>query len=455
MSPIILRPLFFRPLFWVTLAALICLIRPAAAAPVQAISTEDFLNRLGVNTHLDGLTPQDPWNTNAAEVGAQLRYIGVRLDRDWAHSPSAGQKWKDVQNAWSPLGRFWTSIDEASPAIQRTVLSDEQEITEKFPGLIYALGGPNEEDDTYPQAQGATLPDVALVQQSLYRWAHGGGRNIPVSQMEFGAGWTAANAWQGDYNPHDTGIHQNYSPGQADFAAAHTYLHQPGQIPADVLSQLRRLAHLSTPGKPVAHTEFGAYTAAGFSASVFGQYLVMGALDSAAAGDAAYIVYGLQDSGPEATYGFFTPGNAPHAAALDFHTMTTLLQSSRGRYGPGSAPTFRPGTLAVSFTGPTSHLVMQKPTGEFVVADWSEQRMMGLEHDETDTLHLGKSFATLRVYDIETGTVPIAVLHHVRQYTLHLKPSDTYLLVLEEEIKIPALKGRSAGLRPTGLRPED
>ncbi len=427
-----LRPLLFRLLFWASLAALTLSTPPAAAAPVQAMSTEDFLNRLGVNTHLDGLTPEDPWNTNAAVVGAQLRYLGVRLDRDWAHSPAAGQKWKDVQNAWSPLGRFWTSIDEGSPATQRTVLGDEQGISKQFPGLIYALGGPNEEDDTYPQAQGATLPDSALVQQSLYTWAHTGGRNLPVSQMEFGAGWSAANAWQGDYNPADTGLHQNYSPGLADFAAAHTYLHQPGQVPADVLSQLRRLAALSTPGKPVAHTEIGAYRTANLSASVFGQYLVMGAFDSAAAGDAGYIVYGLQDSGPEATYGFFSyPGGVPHAAAADFHAMTTLLGSPHGFYAPGSAPTFKPQPLAVSFTGLASHLVMQKPTGEFVIADWSEQHMMGLEHGETDTLHFGKPFATLRVYDIETGTAPIAVLHHVRRYTLHLKPSDTYLLVLD------------------------
>ncbi len=419
-------------LAWVTLAALILTVRPADAAPTQAMSTEDFLNRLGVNTHLDGLTREDPWNTNAAQVGAQLRYTGVRLDRDWAHSPSAGPKWKDVQNAWSPLGRFWTSVDEAGPASQRTVLSEEQAIDQAFPGLIYAMGGPNEEDDTYPQGLGATLPDAALVQQSLYTWAHSGSRNVPVSQMEFGAGWTATNAWQGDYNPSDTGIHQNYQPGPADFAAAHTYLHQPGQSPADVLSQLRRLANLSTPGKPVAHTEIGAYLSANLSASVFGQYLVMGAFDSAAAGDAGYLVYGLQDSVPEGTYGFFTyPGNAPHAAAIDFHTMTTLLQSPRGSYGPGSAPTFKPQSLDVSFSGRASHLVMQKPTGEFIIADWSEQHMMGMEHDETDTIHLGKSFATLRVYDIENGTVPIAVRHNVRQYTLRLRPSDTYLLVLE------------------------
>ena len=213
---------------------------------------------------------------------------------------------------------------------------------------------------------------------------------------------------------------------------AHTYLHMPGQRPVEVLNRLRSLAHLATPGKPVAHTEVGCYRTANLSAATFGQFLVMGAFDSVAAGDAAYIVYGLQDSAPENTYGFFTyPGNTPHDAALYFHTLTTLLKSTSGSYGPGSKPTFTPGSLAVSFTNTAAgHLVMQKPTGEFVIADWSEQLMTGLEHDDKDTIHFGRSFATVRVYDIENGTAPIAVLHNVSKYTLRMKPSDTYLLVM-------------------------
>ncbi len=395
-------------------AALLMAVKPSPGDPElpsrsmpgrTALSTEDFLNHLGVNTHLDGLTQSDPWNTNAALVGTQLNYLGVRLDRDWAHSADTGKKWKDVQKAWSPYGRFWTSIDEAGPQYQRSVLAYEEAIYQTFPGLIYAMGGPNEPDNTYPQGEGATLPDSALVQQSLHNWAHLQGRNIPVSQMEFGSGWTAANHWQGDYNPGDTGIHQNYTAGPAEIGAAHTYLHVPGQRPVDVLNQLRLLAALTTPGKPIAHTEIGAYRSANFSAAVFGQYLVMGAFDSAAAGDAAYIVYGLQDSAPENTYGFFSyPGNTAHEAARYFHTLTTLLKSDTGRCGPGSAPSFKPASPAVTFSNPTtSHLVMQKPTGQYVIANWSEQVMTGVE--------------------------PIRVLRDVKQCILHMKPSDTYLLV--------------------------
>ena len=415
------------------IAALTLTFGPTLAAPTPTVvSSEDFLNHLGVNTHLNGLTRADPWNTSPAVVGAQLKYLGVRLDRDWLHSAAEAQRWREVQKVWNPLGRFWTSIDEAGPDFQRQVLGLTEAAYQSFPGLISAVGGPNEEDDTYPQGQGATLPDAALVQQSLYAWAHSGGRHVPVSQMEFGAGWTALNNWQGDYSPTNTGIHQNYTPGPADWGAAHTYLHQPGQRPVDVLNQVRALARLTTPGKPVAHTEFGAYKSAFLSNRVYGQFLVMGTLDSMAAGDAGFLVYGLQDSGPENTYGFYTyPGNFPHEAAEDFHTLTTLLQSARGRYGPGQPPTFTPRPLPVTFVNTeTSRLLMQKPTGEYVIALWSEQAMTGGETRSFDSVRWGKAFPTLRVYDVEDGLTPIAVLHNVRHYELSIKPSDTYLLVL-------------------------
>jgi len=394
------------------------------------MSTEDFLNTLGVNTHLQGLTVADPWNTNIKEIGRQLDFIGVRIVRDWIYRPQDGQLFKDLQTAWRPDGRFWTSIVEGSPAEQRKSLALAQAACRDFPGLIYALGGPNEEDDEYPQQRGATLPDAALVQAALYQWAHPQG--IPVSQMEFGAGWTAANNWHGNYDPAHTGSHQNYQPGPADFGGAHTYISNPAQRMVTVLNMLRLDAQLCTPGKPVAHTEVGAYTHAHLTPRVFGQYLVMGAFDSAAAGDVAYLVYGLQDSRPEATYGFYSfPEGVAHPAARYFHTMTTLLKSDRGTYGPGAKPTFTPEALNVAVADKsTSHLVLQKPTGEFVVALWSEQVMNETAHEDAATVDFGRTFPTVAVYDIQEGTTPLAVLHDVSQYTLSMEPGDTYLLLL-------------------------
>ncbi|MBI5833499.1 MAG: hypothetical protein HZB16_14465 [Armatimonadetes bacterium] len=403
----------------------------ARLAAEPAMSSEAFLNTLGVNTHLGGLTRDDPWNTDTTQIGEQLRYLGVRLVRDWMVSPRDLERVRALHAAWRLDGRFWTSIAEGSTKDQRDSLALTQALARDLPGLLYAVGGPNEEDDEYAQKLGATLPDAALVQRQLYDWAHPLG--LLVSQMEFGAGWTAANGWQGNYNPTNTGSKQNYTPGPADFAAAHTYLSDPAQRPASIINMMRANARLCTLGKPVAHTEVGGYYSARLSPRVYGQYLVMGALDSAAAGDVGYLVYGLQDSKPEATYGFYTfPGGIAHPSARFFHTLTTLLASKSGCYGPGAKPTFTPGVLPIAVAGKeVSHLLLAKPTGEFVVALWSEQLMNDTAHEVPVTVEFSRAFANATVYDVQDGLTPIAALHNAARCELVLEPSDTYLVVLD------------------------
>jgi hypothetical protein len=428
----------FRPIIRKRLLSLVAVLSTAALLPLTASraqpvrSTEDFLNTLGVNTHLGGLTAGDPWNTDPREVGKQLNYIGVRLVRDWPYSADYGQKLAAVRNSWRPDGKFWLSVVEGSPAEQRSGVEACARIAKAYPGMIYATGGGNEEDDEYAQKLGATLPDTAVVQAMLYRELHPLG--VVVSQCEFGAGWTAANNWDGDYDPNNTGIHQNYNPGPADLGGSHLYLIDPHRTMGDTLKEMRRKAQLCSPGKPVAHTEVGAYyNQYKMPASVFGQALVMGAFESFAAGDAGYIMYGLQDSAPESTYGFYTyPGGVAHPSAEYYHTMATLLASGKGGYAPGDKPTFTPGSLNAAFSSSeTQHVVMQKPTGEFVIADWSEQAPTQDEHETADTVTLGRRFADVAVYDIERGVAPIVVAHDTDHVTLTMEPNDTYLIVLK------------------------
>ncbi|HVU34176.1 MAG TPA: hypothetical protein VHE61_12125 [Opitutaceae bacterium] len=392
-----------------------------------------------MNTHLDGVAG---WNTDPTEIGRQIAYLGVRLERDWPSAKTAdGLAFHRVQQAGNPLLRLWLSVLEGSPATQRASLDYCRRIYGRYgAGLLYAVGGPNEEDDPYPQRQGARLPDSARVQQLLYDWAHPLG--LKVNQMEFGAGWTAANQWQGDYHPAHPGINdtvpangdQQYRPGPADFGGSHPYLVNRTTTPAALLARLRRLALLATPGKPVAHTEIGGYARSGLSPAVFGRYLVMGAFDSAAAGDAGYLVYGLQDGAVEGSYGFFTADGRENPVATYFHTLTTLLQCSNPslRYAPGEAATFVPGGLDVSFANTTSvsHFILQKPTGEYVIAVYSEQLMNGSEKEAMDTVHFGKTFPRAEVYDVEKGTTPITTQSNASSCTLTLLPSDTYLIVL-------------------------
>ncbi|MFL6260841.1 MAG: RICIN domain-containing protein [Thermoanaerobaculia bacterium] len=437
---------------------------PLPAQAVTAMSTEAFLNTLGVNTHINPYHPVK-WDIDPVNVGRHMAYIGVRNQRDWPYKADEGADFLTVQSNWSPLGRLWTSIAEDNQTDQRNDLSYAESIYTTYgPGLVYVLGGPNEEDADYPQGVGtnhvyppyATLPDSALVQGQLYTWAHSQGRNVKVNQMDFGAGWTSMNNWQGDYNPRNTGItilypergNQNYTPGGADIGSAHTYISNGSQTELTVLNIMRANALLTTPGKPVAHTEAGIYKYTGYPPTVAGAMTVVGAFDSAAAGDAGYLVYGLQD---DDTYGFYDSTDTyPNPMATYYHNMTTILASTSGTYGPGQPPTFTPGSLNVTYSNTTTaaHLLMQKPTGEYVIADWHEVLMDGTQTSQTratDTITFGQTFATVKVYDVEIGTTPIATLSNVSSYTLTLNPCDMYLLVLT-----PAAGGPVTDLIPDG-----
>ena len=65
-------------------------------------------------------------------------------------------------------------------------------------GMLNFLEGGNEEDDAYPASLGNTLAITAQFQQQVYATGHALG--LPVINMSFGSGWTAANNWQGDYD---------------------------------------------------------------------------------------------------------------------------------------------------------------------------------------------------------------------------------------------------------------
>jgi hypothetical protein len=120
--------------------------------------------------------------------------------------------------------------------------------------------------------------------------------------------------------------------------------------------------------------------------------------------------------------------------ATYFHNLATILQCSNAglRYAPGQAATFIPGSLNVSYsnTATVSHYLLQKPTGEYAIAAYSEQLMNGAQATVTDTINFGQTFASVKVYDVQTGSAPIATLSNVSSYALTLNPSDTYLIVL-------------------------
>jgi hypothetical protein len=115
-------------------------------------------------------------------------------------------------------------------------------------GMLNFLEGGNEEDDAYPAGLGNTLAITAQFQQQVY--ATGRSLGLPVINMSFGSGWTAANNWQGDYGA--VGDLSAYT----DFANAHTYPNL-GQGADWTIQRLNGLAQLAAASRPVITTEIG------------------------------------------------------------------------------------------------------------------------------------------------------------------------------------------------------
>ena len=345
----------------------------------NVITAAFFIGTLGVNTHLDfGGTYAD-----LAQVESNLEYLGVTNVRDSAQQASDAQLWLQVSQATGV--KFDDYIAETSQAGMQTDMSYVTSLANE--GVLNAIEGGDEEDDSYPQSLGNTLQATAQVQQQLY--ALGQQLKLPVIDMSFGSGWTAANNWEGDYG--SVGDLSAY----ATYANAHTYPN-PGQLPNFSIEQLNGDAKLAAASRPVMTTEIG-WSTANVNQTTIAQYAVDATFDSMTDGDAGLYFYALYDDSSGA-WGLFNSDGTPRPAATALHDLTTLLAD------PGAAA-FKPSSLNYSLSGTQStdnSILNQKSNGSDWIGLWNEG---GAAH--TVTLTLPAATSEIEVYDPITGTSAI------------------------------------------------
>ena len=343
-----------------------------------ATSAAAFVNSLGINTHLDfGAFGYD--NISATEQA--ISYLGIGNLRDSAQSPGDFSLWQQISQATGV--KFDDYVGETSPDGMQTDLGFMTQLAQA--GLLNAVEGGNEEDDAYPASLGNNLAIAADFQAQLADTAHSLG--LPAINMSFGAGWTAANDWQGDY-----GTVGDLS-GVADYANAHTYPNQ-GQTPDSTIQRLNGLANLAASSRPVMTTEMGWDENSGFSQTDIAKYVVDAALDGWKDGDARTYFYALFDDGSGA-YGLMNQDGSAKPAGAAVHNLTTLL----GDAGGGA-----PGSLDYSLDGTVpgdNSMLLEKSDGSYWLALWDES-----SGDHTVTLNLGTP-AAVDVYDPLTGTDPV------------------------------------------------
>ncbi|MFC4243419.1 hypothetical protein ACFOYW_08540 [Gryllotalpicola reticulitermitis] len=360
----------------------------AAPASQSAESTTAFLASLGVNTHLDFGASIVPAYGNVKNVEKAIDYLGVGNLRDSAQGPDCATNWAAVARATG--AKFDDYIGEDSPYNMYFDLGCMPGLANEH--LLNFVEGGNEEDDAYPAGLGNTIAITAQLQQQVHATAQSLG--LPAINMSFGAGWTAANDWHGDYDK--VGDLSAY----ADYGNAHDYP-VPGATADSTIQQLNGDAHLAAASRQVMITEFGYDTNVTDSATA-AKGTLDAALDAAKDGDAKIYYYSLFDD-TSGDFGLMNADATPKPAGLALHDLTTLL-------GTGTH-TAHPSTRGLSYSvqgtqSADNQLLLQGADGSYWLALWDET---DAAHDVT--VNLGCTPASVSTFDPLTGTRPIQSVH--------------------------------------------
>ena len=347
-----------------------------------AVSARSFVLTLGIDTHID--FGQYGYQ-NLAITESAINYLGVKNIRDSAATSMDAQTWLQVAQATG--AKFDDFIGEASPGQMQVELGYIKQLASE--GILNYIEGGNEEDDPYAANLGNTLAITAQFQQQVY--AIGQQAGLPVINMSFGAGWTAANNWHGDYDK--VGNLSAY----ANYANAHTYPN-PGQTPDSTIQQLNSDALLAAAGRPIMTTEIG-WDGNTFSQGAVAQYVVQAALDGMKDGDVKMYYYALFNDG-SGNFGLMNSNGTPLPAGTALHDLTTLLADTGA-----NAASFTPGSLNYTLSGTQggdNTLLMQKSDGSDWLAVWNESA-----GTHTVTLDLANTATQIMVFDPVTGTSSI------------------------------------------------
>jgi len=385
---------------------------------VSATSTENFINSIGINTHIDFTS----YSSQLSTVEADINYLGVKNIRDSAESSAdlgTNGLWQQVANATG--AKFDAYAAEGSVATMESSFNNA--LTLAGQGIIKYIEGGNEEDQSYSESLGNSLATTAAFQQTVYAKAHALG--ISVINMSFGTGWSNAT---GDY-----GTVGNLA-AYTNYANDHVYF-GTGNTPLSTIQSLNSDAELAASGKPVINTEMGWYTdsngttdTSSSSLTEQAKYMLDGLMDAYQAGDAMTYLYELLDEGTNTTdsednFGLFYANGSAKPAATALHNLTTLLADTGT-----AAATFTPTGLSYQLTGMTSadhSMLLQKSDGSFWLAVWDEARLSSATTgaaitvaNQSITLTLATAAATIEIFDPLTGTTAIQTVSNASTVTL-------------------------------------
>jgi hypothetical protein len=393
---------------------------------IIAVNTLDFVDSIGVNTHL-GYIGSSYSDLNMVE--SALEYLAVTNVRDLAPVSYMLSTYETLAALGIKFDLIASNIDAAV-----NVSSDLAQIAalvEADPGGVAAIEGPNElnvpSNDVSYNGLSATNPAVAdEIMQAIYQGvvstpSLAGIEIYNASVSEGTAGWSTFESGLGNESAY------------VNDANAHVYYGSGEQPQTQLLYELPH-AQEAVPGGPIVITETGYLTQGTGSVDQIteAREMLNALMDAYKDGVSQTYLYQLLDDSTDTAgsaagdaYALFNADGTPKLAATAIHDLIAILADTGA-----NAQTFTPGSLDYSLTGLPSDgnsLLMEKSNGAFDISIWAEPDIWN-PTTNTDisvaatnvTVSLGATYKTVEVFDPLAGTAPIATYTNVSSVVIGL-----------------------------------
>lgn len=319
------------------------------------LTTEQFIDSLGINTHIDSRHAKDEAYSHTATVVSALKYLGIKNLRDCPTKPVTLEMWRTIQHATG--AKFLVYLPSGSPS---DIVRSYGFLNSIYrAGLLDLYEGPNEPDIGYSIQNGGSIGFATeFVRSVLTPLARE--RKKAVVNISVGGGWNPADGYKGNYDAIGN------MDGVADFANAHTYP-TPAQKTTATMTRLNALANISMPGRMVMTTEIGWKEEDGHKPDDVARYVLQAAFAGTLLNTARTYFYGLFDD-QSGRFGLMNSDGTPKPAGSALHNMVKLLKTPQKSTAPLES-------LSVAISGglPTDCRVwLVDPAGGRWLAIWNE-----------------------------------------------------------------------------------
>jgi hypothetical protein len=427
----------------------------AKAAPTTAVPVTDFLNSIGVVSTFPDRGQPLPKTVEMVKY-AGFRWVRGGIEGLTTQGPTTVQTYLDLHRQTGV--RFSWGLVSGGTDLQKLTETARQ-LAEA--DALLAFEGNNEPNNwgvTYEgEKGGGRVPSwlaVAKLQRDLYKAVKSDPvlKNFPVWSISEGGAEVDNVGLQFLTIPQGARTLMPEGTRYADFANVHNYIYHPGSpgladnktwnaadptaaCKVDGLygnygvtwgKHFRGYSGTELRTLPRVTTETGCTIAGPITEDVQALNLLSMYLDQFKRGwshTAVYLLRDRTDEGGNQSFGFFKADYKPRKAALYLHNLTTILADQ------GSLA--RPGQLNYSIPdqpGTVHEMLLQKSDGTLTLAVWGER----LKGTDDVTVHLGRTYPAVRVYDPIVGTEPVDTRAGVDSMKLTLSDHPLIIAVAEK-----------------------